>query len=159
VALSGNVALFVSLILLALQVREMTKQSALATRSTIAAVYQQMNDNMLDIDRLFVERPELRPFFYGDAVLPADAEPVDRERLVAMAELIVDLMDNVVTQLPILPARLAQPWQDFFRGLVSGSPTLTEFWKAWRHLYSIDLRNLLDASDDDRPSLPGARAR
>jgi hypothetical protein len=57
VALFGNFVLIVSVILLGLQVREMTKQSSHGVRATLASVCQAMNDDMLQINRLYVEIP------------------------------------------------------------------------------------------------------
>ncbi len=45
------------------------------------------------LDRLFVDIPELRPYFYNDQDVPAD-EPM-RAQVLATAELIVDLADSV----------------------------------------------------------------
>ena len=59
VALFGNLVLFGSLVILGLQVRQ-------GARATLASVYQAMNDNMLQINRLFIDRPSLRPYFYGE---------------------------------------------------------------------------------------------
>ena len=84
VALFGNLVLIVSVILLGLQVREMTKQSSHGVRATLASVYQAMNDNMLQINRLFVDRPSLRPYFYGEQELN-DESPEERERVEATA--------------------------------------------------------------------------
>jgi hypothetical protein len=78
VALLGNLVLIVSVILLGLQVREMAKQSSHGARATLASVYQAMNDNMLQINRLFIDRPFLRPYFYGEQEL-TDESPEERE--------------------------------------------------------------------------------
>jgi hypothetical protein len=45
------------------------------------------------LDRLFIERPALRPYFYGDRDVPNGG--FSRSRVLATAELIVDLADTV----------------------------------------------------------------
>src|SRR4029450_11475613 len=78
VALFGNFVLLVSVILVGLQVRH-------GVRATLASVYQAMNDNMLQINRLFVDRPSLRPYFYAGQELNHES-PDERERVEATAE-------------------------------------------------------------------------
>jgi len=143
VALFGNVVLIVSVILFGLQFREMAKQSRHAARATLASVYQAMNDNMLQINRLFIDRPLLRPYFYGEQEL-TDESPEERERVEATAELFTNFIDNVLTQMPLLPGNLAEPWRAYFRSVTTSSPVLREFWKRRRAWYSEEMRALLD---------------
>lgn len=51
----------------------------------------------MSVDRLFVEFPELRPYFYADHELPRE-EPL-RSKVIAAAELIVDLADSVTNMI------------------------------------------------------------
>jgi hypothetical protein len=143
VALLGNFVLIVSVILLGLQVREMAKQSSHGARATLASVYQAMNDNMLQINRLFVDRPLLRPYFYGEQEL-TDESPEERERVEATAELFINFIDNVLTQMPLLPSNLAEPWRTYFGSVTASSPVLCEFWERRREWYSEEMRALLD---------------
>ena len=136
VALFGNFVLFLSVVLLGLQVRN-------GARATLASVYQAMNDNMLQINRLFIDRPSLRPYFYGEQEL-ADESPEERERIVATAELFINFTDNVLTQMPLLPSNLAQPWRSYFASVTTQSPVLRDFWKQRRETYSDEMRALLD---------------
>jgi hypothetical protein len=143
VALVGNLVLIVSVILLGLQVREMAKQSRHGARATLASVYQAMNDNMLQIYRLFIDRPSLRPYFYAAQEL-TDESPEERERVEATAELFIAFIDNVLTQMPLLPSNLAEPWRTYFRSVTTSSPVLCEFWKRRREWYSAEMRGFLD---------------
>jgi len=143
VALFGNFVLIVSVILLGLQVREMAKQSSHGARATLASVYQAMNDNMLQINRLFVERPLLRSYFYGEQEL-TDESPEERERVEATAELFINFIDNVLTQMPLLPSNLAEPWRTYFGSVTTSSPVFRELWVRRREWYSEEMRALLD---------------
>ena len=136
VALFGNLVLFGSLVILGLQVRQ-------GARATLASVYQAMNDNMLQINRLFIDRPSLRPYFYGEQEL-TDESPEERERVEATAELFINFIDNVLTQMPLLPSNLAEPWRTYFSGVITSSPVLREFWQRRREWYSEEMRALLD---------------
>jgi hypothetical protein len=136
VALFGNLVLFLSVILLGLQVRN-------GARATLASVYQAINDNMLQINRLFIDRPSLRAYFYGQQEL-TDESPEDRERIEATAELFINFTDNVLTQMPLLPSNLAEPWRTYFASVIASSPVLREFWKRRRATYSDEMRALMD---------------
>jgi hypothetical protein len=136
VALFGNLVLIASVVVLGLQVRN-------GVRATLAAVYQAMNDNMLQINRLFIDRPSLRPYFYGEQEL-TDESPEERERVEATAELFINLIDNVLTQMPLLPSNLAEPWRTYFGSVTTSSPVLREFWTRRREWYSEQMRALMD---------------
>jgi hypothetical protein len=136
VALFGNLVLFASLVVLGLQVRN-------GARATLASVYQAMNDSMLQINRIFIDRPSLRPYFYGEQEL-TDESPEERERIEATAELFINFTDNVLTQMPLLPRNLAEPWRTYFAGVTTSSPVLRDFWKRRRETYSEEMRALMD---------------
>ena len=136
VALFGNLVLIASVIVLGLQVRN-------GVRATLASVYQAMNDNMLQINHLFIDRPLLRPYFYGEQAL-TDETPEERERIEATAELFTNFIDNVLTQMPLLPSNLADPWRTYFSSVITSSPVLCDFWKRRRGWYSEEMRVLLD---------------
>jgi len=143
VALFGNFVLTVSVILVGIQVREMTRQSRHGVQATLASVYQAMNNEMMQINRLFVDRPSLRPYFYEDREL-AEESPEERDRIDATAELFVNFIDNVLTQMPLLPGHLAQPWRTYFASVTTTSPVLREFWKRHREWYSEEMTVFLD---------------
>jgi hypothetical protein len=134
-ALAGDVILAATMAVFVLQVRHMA-------RSTRASVYQTVADQMMSIDRLFVERPELRPYFYGNE--PPPSEGLDRERVTAATELFVDFMDNVATQAPHMPEYLSGPWAKYFREVASTSPSIRSFWRANRDWYDDSLQRILD---------------
>jgi hypothetical protein len=102
-----------------------------------------MNDNMLQINRLFIDRPSLRPYFYGEQEL-TDEPPEERERIEATAELFINFTDNVLTQMPLLPRNLAEPWRTYFASVTTSSPVLRDFWKRRRETYSEEMRALMD---------------
>jgi hypothetical protein len=98
---------------------------------------------MLVINRLFIDRPLLRPYFYGKQEL-TDESPEERERVEATAELFINFIDNVLTQMPLLPSNLADPWRTYFVSVTTSSPVLCEFWERRREWYSEEMRALLD---------------
>jgi hypothetical protein len=104
-------------------------QGATQRDATLAVAYQNMSAQMADVARFFVDHVELRPYFYDGRALPA-SDP-ERDRVLAVAELYVNLMDDVVTQAPVLKrAGIAADWEAYFRAVYDTSPALREFWLA-----------------------------
>lgn len=137
VTLAGDMILAVTFVVFVVQAQSMT-------RSTRASVYQTVAEQMMSIDRLFVEHPELRPYFYGSK--PSPSEELDRERVAATCELFLDFMDNVVGQTRHIPEYLTGPWQEYFQSIASTSPSLREFWRTNRDWYDDNMRRLLDST-------------
>src|SRR5687767_7321445 len=55
-------------------------QTGMLRRSNESIVYQHIARLMIEIDQVFVERPELRPYFYDNRPLPGDGEAPHRQR-------------------------------------------------------------------------------
>lgn len=149
VTLAGDVILAATMVVFMLQARYMM-------RSTRSSVYQTVADQMMSIDRLFVERPELRPHFYRNEPLPMHGP--NRERVVAATELFVDFMDNVATQAPHMPEYLSGPWALYFREIASTSPAVRAFWREHRDWYDNSLQRILDSAcliDEEELGVPG----
>jgi hypothetical protein len=150
-ALVGVPAVVASLLILANQVRH----EVLAEGAT---VYQDINRMMMDIDMLFVDRPELRQYFYrGIPITPDDAE---YERVAAVSELFVDFMDNFVQQEARMRKQPTAYWHQYFHAMLESSPAIREFWTSNGHWYAPELIELLgpcsgdEAASSFRPTTP-----
>lgn len=123
-------------------------------KATFASVYQGIAGQMHEIDKLFVEKPELRPYFYGDTPLPEDCN--ERQRVLATAELIIDFADNLVAQRPFLPRKYERGYDDYLRELYGSSLAMQRFWsdcgKRWYK--SEELNNLF--RDPPAPTTSGS---
>jgi hypothetical protein len=115
-----------------------TEKAAVAIR---ASTYQGVNSQLQEIDLLFVHNPELRPYFYDNKPLPANWR--DYHQVMAVAELLVDFMDNVVTQSYAMPDDHAQVWYDYFECQYHSSPAIREYWKKNRDWYRTELGKIL----------------
>jgi hypothetical protein len=102
-------------------------QGLAARDATLVVAYQNMTAQMADVDRFFVENLELRPFFFGGTEPPG--APHERDRVVAVAEMYINLMDNVLIQCQVLKRDgLAADWQSYFLHVYETSPVIREFW-------------------------------
>ena len=114
------VGVIVSLLLLRAQ--GLTQRDA-----TLSVAYQNMAAQMSDLARFLGDNPELRPYFFGNKELPASHG--DRDRVLAVAEMYVNFMDNVLTQSPVLKrAGIAADWEAYFLDLYRTSPVIRAFW-------------------------------
>ena len=78
-------------------------QGLTARDATLAVAYQNMAAQMADVARFFVDNSDLRPYFFGNKALPASRD--EHNRVLAVAEMYVNFMDNVLTQSPVLACR------------------------------------------------------
>lgn len=77
-------------------------QNTLAVRANAterAANDLKLMERIMALDTFFVDRPELRPYFYDGKALPGVDEALLRARVLATAELIVDLADSVISMM------------------------------------------------------------
>jgi hypothetical protein len=100
----GSASVTAALVYSARQAKTLARQYGLenvvAERALLterAANDLKLMDYVMRLDLLFVERPELRPYFYN-GLAPPD-EPVARGQVVAAAEYIVDLADCVANMM------------------------------------------------------------
>jgi hypothetical protein len=159
VALAGDVILLFTMLVFTYQAQQMAKQSRESAAATRASVYQAITEQMLNIDRLFITNPELRPYVYEGAALPAE-EPL-RTQVLALAELFVDFFDNFVTQSGQIPPQLYEPWRRYARSVMQSSPAACAFWNENREWYSELLQEMLDpySSAGDNSSVQAESAK
>lgn len=96
-------------------------------------LYQEIAQQFIQLDRIFVENPHLRPYFYRDQQQPSTGR--DREQVIAAAELMADLAESCVATADVLGARQAGDWDQYFRHVFARSPALREYWTEYGYLY------------------------
>ena len=94
ISAAGFVAVIASILLLLRQTRELSRQTSHIADSARADVFDRVQAQMFIIDQLFVTHPELRPYFYEGK--PPDDEQLLRQRLLAAAEMILDVFEVIV---------------------------------------------------------------
>jgi hypothetical protein len=95
-------------------------------RSIQGSTYQSICSTMIEIDRFFVDNPQLRPYFYGGKTLDGVAL-LEREKLNAVAEMVVDFFYDVFHQRDLMSQQTFQPYSSWMRRLYKNSPLLREF--------------------------------
>ena len=75
-------------------------QGLAAHDATLVIAYQNMTAQMADMERYFLEHLDLRPYFFGGKEPPGAED--EHDHVLAVAEMYINLMDNVLTQCPAL---------------------------------------------------------
>ena len=142
VAILGFVGIIISLLYLAKQTKEATRQSKSLEESIRVQVYQGISSDMLEIDRVFIEHPELRPYFYESIELSQDS-PLYKMAL-SIAEMKLDFYDTVLHQMPHFLQPLASNWKDGIRYAFALSPVMKTVLDTHKTWYTAELAELAD---------------
>lgn len=136
-----------SLAFIILQTRAMNEQSRLATENMQASMYATIAAHTMEMDRIFVDRPELRPYFYSNK--PIDEADKVYDQVMAVAEHELDLFDSIYTQLGYIPDdedkdEDRETWRRYFAASFAKSPALCKRYYANKDWYMRSLGKLAD---------------
>jgi len=93
-----------------------------AKRGIKSSTYQNVAQGMIDIDKIFIEKPELKPYFYSKKA-SAQGELI-YPRLLSAAEMFLDFFDNVYHQKSCMPIETFDGYTAFMRDIYKCSPVL-----------------------------------
>jgi hypothetical protein len=113
-------------------------------RSVQRDTYQKAYQTVFDLDRLFLDHPELKPYFYSGQTLDAKTDPVLRARVESTAEWISDFFDNLFYNVKLGPNEDWSAWESYIEETFRRSPALRDYVQAHRGWYSDELGEALD---------------
>ncbi len=117
------------------------------------AAAEHLYSRMHDIHKLFLDRPELRPYFY-ERVRPGRWSGHKRKAEV-MAELLADFFQQVFLELNTLPLQTRAGWREYMSHVLRHSPTLLNFVESHRAWYPSNFAGeLLGPTCRTTPSTP-----
>jgi hypothetical protein len=126
-------------------------------QSDIIATYNSLTSLILEIDKVFIEYPRLRPYFYNRTPIPADMENQDRDRALAVAELYLDILECIWDRQPEFSKEDEASWRDWILDAFNTSPVLSDYYSENRSWYPT-LRRLhqeaRSAWSEDAPPRP-----
>jgi len=134
IAILSLLAVFVTLVINAIQTQTQVKQARLLTESNAVLLYQHMTEGMRDLSEIFVQYPKLRPVFYENEALPVDE--VERKRALALAEIFVDFMGFTLNRGVFLTKESRSGYIKYFRHLAINSPAIQLYWMQRRDWYA-----------------------
>ncbi len=144
VSIISSITILVSLVLVYRQTRIFARQTDYVARSLTDDVKQYLNAQSHEIGRIFIEYPELRPYFYeGKPVTP---EHPDYQRVEAIAEVILDIFWTMAEQTrgaAISPEKAAgaRMWYSYVNDCFTNGPILVEVLKKRESWYGLDILN------------------
>jgi hypothetical protein len=136
-SLFSAVAAVIALFLVVPQLRS-------ANEAINANTLEQIYSRMHDINKTFVEHPELKPYFYDGMRLEdpnplAEAKHLDmvqvRSQVPAMAELMCDFFAQALIELKRLPPQAYDGWKNYIRDMYLKSPELRRYYNANKQWY------------------------
>jgi hypothetical protein len=93
-----------------------------------------LNEHLVTVSQLFIEKPERRPYFYEGAEVPPDK----RQEMLAVAEALADLFDNAFYQNYFYDAD-RDAWLAYFSDIRANSPIFRDFLSEHCHWYGQSL--------------------
>jgi hypothetical protein len=148
----GFGAIVVSLFFLRQQVTEATVQTAKVSASLKSSVYSGITEATLTVDRLFIDHPELRPYFYSEKLVSEN--DTDYHKVLAAAEYILDFFSAIVMQAKHFPEIWPRlEWEEYMVDMFARSPALCDYLKSVSNWYvgdSSDIMRLMNTGERRR---------
>ncbi len=124
------------------QAREMASQNELIARATRSSVYQSVIETTMGINRLWLEYPNLKPYFFENKEITA--EHAEYARVTTIADMMIDLIDDVYVQSSNMPEYDWDSWKKAFQGIFATSPILRQYYVERRRSIPKPLREFLE---------------
>jgi hypothetical protein len=118
-----------------------------------ASFHQSIANLFVQLDFIFINNPELRPYFYHNKK-PSD--PLVKHQAAALCEYIVDLAESCIAAESVLP-ELVGDWDDYFNYLYRHSHALRRYWADFGHLFPPGVRRALIGPSARPKHWPGRR--
>ncbi len=145
------ITVVVTLIMLIYQNKIISMQTSYALQSVEGSIYSNITTQSLAEDEIFINHPELRPYFYAGKVLDPN-DPL-KQQVHAAAEYFLDYYDSLETQLkkyPDLWIHEKREWEANIVDQCAWSPVLCHYLDANRNWYSQELFALKIAGEAKR---------
>jgi hypothetical protein len=116
-------------------------------RSVQRDTYQKAYETVYDLDRHFLDHPELKAYFYGGKVVDGSTDALTRAKVESTAEWISDFFDNIYYNVKSGPDEDWTAWESYIQETFRRSPALRDYLRQHRDWYSPELGASLDALD------------
>jgi hypothetical protein len=123
------------------QTQEAARQTRLSAEAECAGIRMTILREMIEIDRFFCDRPELRAALYGNSDT-GGADP-QSQRADAAAEIILDFTECLSQHETHFDGEIGEGWRAYLEDLYTRSEVLQDFWQKNR-LWYADARRYFD---------------
>jgi hypothetical protein len=158
VSIAGSVAVIVTLWFVYRQTRIFARQTEFVARTLATSLADNINSQVEQITRLFIEYPEMRPYFYKSQ--PIEESHADYARAEAIAELVLDALFTISDQAKRsgelrAGQRASGNWLAYVSDSFAQSPILVKFLTERQTWYNEELVELMRLGVQGK-STPGA---
>lgn len=132
------------------------RQTRMSDRELRENLLIPLKTQQLEIDKLFIERPHLRKYFY-DGVSLGEDEPDEYAQVSATAEYILDHFASVLLHTTADGAPLTSTiWREYMKDSFANSPALCATLERHERWYSPELLNIKEEACPARLGAPVA---
>jgi len=134
--------LIFSVYYLSRQTADVQEQVRLAKGET----YHRIATLGLEIDKLFIAKPEVRKYFYGNAKIEKDCPEDKRELIESFAEYILDAFDDLIFLGSDngIPREDLDGWKKYIKDLYDSSSILREVYKKRHYWYGKYIHDVVE---------------
>jgi hypothetical protein len=150
-SIGSFVTVCITLILLILQNQVIVAQTKYTLESVESNVFGVITTQNLAADAMFINNPELRPYFYGGQAI-TEADPL-YNKVEATAEYLLDYFDSLISQLrkyPLVWRYEKESWEKTIVDMLCWSPVLCRYLDRHSEWYNNDLQELKRAAEKQR---------
>jgi hypothetical protein len=116
--------------------------AVMSRRALRRSSYRTSADLLLEADRIFLDRPDLRPYFYDGVECSAD-DSEQRARVEAVAEFYLDVLETIWDHRNEFSRVDRASWREWIHDLLEWSPALRQVYTATPRWYPT-ITSLLD---------------
>jgi hypothetical protein len=161
-AIAGLIGLIVSLCFVAWQTRAVARQTAISNAIAGVSALNTVLSSLREVYMVFIDHPELRPYFYGGREMPRSRRL--RRQVSTIAEMLADVLESGLLQYRLVPASESfEIWENYCRYMLARSPALhalarkyPEWWPELNHFSDETNRRTVrspqSAPDASRPT-------
>ncbi len=132
-AIGGLVGLVFSVILLSFQTRAVARQTKISNSIAAMSAIRDSTTDLREIYSFFIDRPELRPYFYGAKPCPQWGRT--RARVLTIAEMLADALESGHLATQLAPASESHDdWIDYCKSMLRTGPAFADLvrrYPAW----------------------------
>ena len=137
--------LIVSVVLLTWQTRAVARQAEITNSISAAEALNDALSGLRDVYRIYIDRPNIKAYFYANKALPRGASR--RVRVLTLAEMLADCLETgLITTFLLRSAQSSEDWRNYCRFLLDHSPALRCLLRRhpdwWPHLVAVTTHSL-----------------
>lgn len=130
----GFVAVACSVWHLATETEEVAQQTKLSAEAIRNEAYVSMSTWTLELDKAFLDQPELRPFFASGVAI--DEDHAEYAKVETLAEMTLDMMDSILELEPLFSNKESlEGWKEWMRSTFAESPIVCKHLEHRRKWY------------------------